>query len=337
MDRTRGVTYLGIAQHSNIHCSTVEIETVTPTLLSVRHHVHVAVEKEVLAGTVVGAGIRGKHIPILPGVGVVAERSQRQIRFILEPGGLDKNGIGVHIHVLAEGEGLDLGIIAAGHTFYYLAILIPHRGAVAEYGHTVLRVVVQEARLQGVVVLVGKNHDAAAELREVAVHIVIQLVAAQLGPVLDDLDPAHGIDKLVVHIPYRCVTEQIGVVVQEAGRPSHHAAAALSVHFQQLQGIGADQADQTVLVPGLWLGGGNGSCPCVKSQRQYTDCRNYEYITQGFPHPYFLTFSSQPSFSKLQSLNIGSMMIYEVFILDLTNSSMASICLALVALLSSRS
>ena len=91
MDRTRGVTYLGIAQHSNIHCSTVEIETVTPTLLSVRHHVHVAVEEEILCRTVISAGIGGKHIPILPGVGVVAERSQRQIRFILQPGGLDKN------------------------------------------------------------------------------------------------------------------------------------------------------------------------------------------------------------------------------------------------------
>ena len=204
------------------------------------------VEEEDLAQAVIPAAIGREHVVLLPGEGFVPERSHVVPGIIDQFGGFHEHRIREHVHPFGKGKQLGFGIVGSGLAFDNLPVLVPHGSAVAENGHGVTGVIIQIMRSQRVPVLVLQLDERAAELCQVFINQIIQFVAGKNGLVLDDLYIADGIDDLVVHVPKRRVTKQVGIVVQETRR-SNHLSVTDPVNFQQLGALGAQFLYQRIL------------------------------------------------------------------------------------------
>ena len=223
------------------------VQRVGPGFLVLREQVHVPPEEEQLVLAVIPAVVGGEHVVVLPHVRPVAEVRGVEVAAVLQAGSLHEGGVHVHVHLVIEDEQAGLRVVRAVQALDDLPVLVPHGRAVLEDGDGVLGVVVQVTGAQGVLVLVLQLDEAAAELREVVVHHVLQGAGAQAGAVLDDLDVADGVDDVRRHVPQGRVAQEIGVVVQEAGR-ARHLAEAFPVPFDELGGFRAHEGHQRVFL-----------------------------------------------------------------------------------------
>ena len=107
------VSHLGIAEELKISRGPVEVKRVGPALLHIVHAVHIAVEEEGLGIAVIPAGIGGKHILLLPGIGAISEMGDVPPGVIEKPGGLHEDGIREHVHIVSKCELLGLGIVSS--------------------------------------------------------------------------------------------------------------------------------------------------------------------------------------------------------------------------------
>ena len=183
----------------------------------------IPVEEKLFPSAVIPSGIGREHRIVLPGIGTRSENGNVGPGIIFNPRGLDKDAVSKHIDIRHEGEQLDFGIICPRQAFDYLAVGGAHRAASPEHGHTVLGIVVQIPGPQHIAVLVLKLHKVAPELCEVILYEICELVAGQLGIVLENLHVAHCLDDIGVDIPERRVTEQVCIVVEKPGRSRHLA------------------------------------------------------------------------------------------------------------------
>ena len=67
-------------------------------------------------------------------------------------------------------------------------------------------------------ILVGKLNDRSAELSQIVIHQIFELVAGEDCLFLKNADIAPRIDDLCLDIPKGSIADQISVVVKEAGR-----------------------------------------------------------------------------------------------------------------------
>ena len=221
---------------------------------------HVVVEQEQFIRAAVPAAVGTEHLVILPHVRAIAEPRGGQVTAVLQARGFHEGGVHVHVHVVVEHEQLRPGIIAPVQALDHLAVFVAHGGAVLENGHGVLCVVIQPAGAEGVFVSVFQLHQVAAETRQVFLHHILEGFTAQLGIPLDNADVARGVNDAGIHVPKGRIAEQIGVVMEKAGRP-HHLSERLPVHFQQLGAFGAEQLH---FLPGVLPGKGD----CRQGEQQ---------------------------------------------------------------------
>ena len=228
-----GIGKLHIAVHYYIGSIPVEIQRITPCLLSIGHQMHIPAEKELLAAPVIPAVLGRKHVFIFPGIGAGAECSHGQVRLVFEGIGLDENGVGEHIDIRLEIESLDFRIIRSCLALDYLSVLIPHGPSPEKDGHTVFRVVIQKPRPQSVVVLVLELDHISTELRQIRVYVIFHLLALQLCLILYDTDVPDSIYDPCVDIPQGSIAEKIGIVVQKPRR-AYYLPVIHTVYLQEL-------------------------------------------------------------------------------------------------------
>ena len=280
---------------------------------------HVAAEEEELPAAVVPAVVGAEHFIVLPHVGGKAEVGGGKVAAVLQAGGFHKGGVQVHVHLVVEHEQVGFGVIGAVQALDDLSVFVPHGAAVLEDGHGVLCVVVQVARTEGIVVFVFQLHQGTPESGHVVVHYVLQGFAAQLRLVLDNAHMAHGVDDVGVDVPQGGIAQQVGVVVQEAGRPDDLAVALPVFVLNELGALGADQVHFPV-VPLLFLGllriqEGR----CRQGRQQEADGMNK-------PAAHYLR-AFHTSRVNSHSWKSGSMMIYVSFTFPARKASTASFCL----------
>ena len=102
----------------------------------------------------------------------------------------EKQRIREHLYLTDKIKLLYLRLIPSGKTLYHITVLVFHRPATVEKGHTVFGIIIQMARPQGIVVLVHQLDYIPPEFRKIIVYAVDHLFAFQLRPVLDDTDIA---------------------------------------------------------------------------------------------------------------------------------------------------
>ena len=163
---------------------------------------------------------------------------------------------------------------------------------------------------QCIIILVRQLDHRTSELGQILIDEICQFVARQHSLFLKNTHIAPGIDDFGLHIPIGCITKQICIIVQKAGR-SYNLPVTRSFHIHHLCRLGTHKHDKTVLTLGLSHEGQHG---------RY--CKKYGYEISAH---YLRNFAAQPLRSKSQSLNIGSMIMNVVSILELMNSSIASI------------
>ena len=286
------VLYLHAAQHQQVVGGAVVIEAVAPGLLRLAQAVDPLPEEERVVAALVPAAARGEHIAVFPEIDVRAEIRLFGIGIVVEQRRPHEHGIREHIDVAGEGEetaGVGIGPLVALDD---LPVGAHHRGAAAEDRETVLRIVVQHARAQDVVLPVAQLDHRSAELGQVLIDQVVQFPAGQHRFALKQLDVAEAVDDLVLHVPEGRVAGEIGAVVQESG--FYGLARHLSIRLHLLEITGVEQAYQGIRLPGRGLGrqrqGG-------EKQRRTEDQSS------------FLTLRDHPCRENSQSPNRGSMMI----------------------------
>ena len=145
-------------------------------------------------------------------------------------------------------------------------------------------------------ILVLQLDKRSAELCQVVIHHILERLAGQARPVLDQLDMAYGIDDIGIDIPQRGVADQIRPVVEEPGRTDYLAVLDGAL-LDQLGRLGGNQPCQGI--PFL-LG--------TKARRQDRKAQRQEQKSEkASAHQSNLVF--QTSRVKSQSRNIGSMTI----------------------------
>ena len=266
-DISRGIRQLHIAVHLYVGSVPVEIQGIAPCFLRIGHKMHLSGEKEKLAPAVVPSLLRRKHIVLFPGIGPGPEGGQGHLGLISEGIGLDEDGIGEHIDIRREIEGLDLRIICSRLAFDDLPVLVAHRAASEKDGHTVFRVVIQEFGSQGIVVLVLKLDHIAPELGQVGIDVVFHLFALELRLVLNDLHIPDGVYHPGIHVPQSRIADKICVVVKKSGRPDY-LTVTHTIYFQQLCAFSAQQPHETVFRLLLFLGGNPQGQHCRQHKRQ---------------------------------------------------------------------
>ena len=249
---------------------------------------HAAGEEEGFRRPQVPAAAGGEHVAVFPEVYGFQEVCTVERRFIVEQRGTHEDAVGVHIHGPLEGEDLRFGVVRAVVALDDLTFRIAHGGAVAEVGHRVASVVVQEMRAEGVVLVVFELHHSPAALHQVLVDEVVHLVGREDGALLDDLHVAFGVDHPVVHAPQGGVADEVGAVVHECG--VHALAVGAAALFDEFQGLGLDETHQAVPL-----------LPVLGSERQ----RARKQQREG----YRLTFEAHPAREKSQSPKSGSITI----------------------------
>ena len=90
-DITSGICDLSISEHLHIGRITVEIQAVTPSLLTVGHYVDIVGEEEHFLLSVVPTAVGRKHIVLLPGVCSISESCEILVRLIIKSIGLDED------------------------------------------------------------------------------------------------------------------------------------------------------------------------------------------------------------------------------------------------------
>ena len=246
-DIPRRVHQFHLPQHFHVIDGAVVVERIGPCFLVLREQVHVPSEEEQFLVPVVPAVVGGEHVVVLPHVGPIAEIGRIQVAAVFQAGGLHEGGVHVHVHLVVEHEQPGLGVVGTVQTLDDLPVLVPHGRAVLEDGDGVLGIIVQVPRAEGILVLVLELDDAAAELRQVVVHHVLERARSQPGPVLDDLDMPHGVDDVRRDVPQGRIAEEVGIVVQEAGR-AHDLTETLPVLLDELGRFRADQRHERVLL-----------------------------------------------------------------------------------------
>ena len=173
-------------------------------------------------------------------------------------------------------------------------------------------------------ILVFQLNKRSTELSKVLVNKIGQLFTCQDCLLLKNADIAPGIDYFSLNIPKRCITKKICIIMKETRRTDHLSVAG-TFDIHHLCRFRTQKHDETVLLLLFLLSRKRNTSHKGKHRRQY--------ILQETHQDYSVlrNFSSHPSRSNTQSLKRGSMTIYVVLILDFTNSSIASLDLALEA------
>ena len=83
------------------------------------------------------------------------------------------------------------------------------------------------------VILVGKLHERASELRKVVVDEIGQLVTGEHGLLLKNLHVADGVEIFSVHAPKSRVTQKVGVVMKKTGR-AYDLSVGTALHIDNL-------------------------------------------------------------------------------------------------------
>ena len=209
-------------------------------------------EEERVLLALVPARAGREHVFVFPEIDGGAEIRPFAVGVVVKQVGAHEHGVREHVDVAGEGEQPAPVVVGPVHALDDLPVGAQHRGAALEDGEAVLRVVVQDARAQDVVLLVAQLDHRAAELREALVDEVVQLLAGQDRLALRQADVAEAVDDLVVHVPEGRVAGKIGAVVQE-GR-LHRLTREPAVHLHLLQEAGVEQTYQRIRLPGTALG-----------------------------------------------------------------------------------
>ena len=96
-------------------------------------------------------------------------------------------------------------------------------------------------------VLIGKLDDRTSELGKVSIDEILQIVAGKNCLFLKNAHMSPCIDDLGFHIPKCRITDQICIVMKEAGG-ADDLSVACSFHIDHLGGFGTEQHDKTVFV-----------------------------------------------------------------------------------------
>ena len=252
------IEHLGIVEQVGRPVVLVVIDFIGPGVIIRVEHEHVVVVVKDLVLAVIPAAVGPQETLVPPGVGVLSEVGFLLFGEIAERLGLDLDRVHIDFHALFEGEESFLAVIGPSAALDDIAVLVLECAAVLEDGHAVLGVVYQFRGAQRVAVLVEEFHQRAAELRLAVIDPVEHLLALEHRVVLDDLHVAVGLDELGVHVPGSGVTQQIGVVVQEAGVPLDQAVVQ-AVFLILLGPFGLDQTEDAflgrILCPGKTAAG----------------------------------------------------------------------------------
>ena len=100
---------------------------------------------------------------------------------------------------------------------------------------------------EGVMILISKLYDRAAELSEIIIHEIFEIVARKDGLFLKNAYIAPGIDNLRLHIPQSRVTDKIGIVMKETRR-TYNLPVSGSLDIYQLGRLRTHQYNETVLL-----------------------------------------------------------------------------------------
>ena len=220
---------------------------------------HSSPEKELFPAPVILSVVGREHLVVLPGIDRRVERSPLLVSIVRQVLRLDKNGIHIHVHAADELEGLCLGVVGSVQALDDLAVLIAHGGSVLENGHGVFCIIVKVTRPQRVVLLVLQLHHASAELSPVFIYIVIQLVTAQDGLVLQDLHVSERVYYSVVNVPDCRIAYKISVVVEEPCRTVNFPDL-LPFLLHYVHGLRTHQTHKAVRIR-LLLGKRRKHCP----------------------------------------------------------------------------
>ena len=292
---------LGVAEHVDRHLEAVEIEAVGPGFLRRGQAVDVAFEEKEVPRTVVPAPAGGEHVVVAPGVEVGHEGREGSLAVVEQVLRPDEDRIREHVDVVEERKELDAGVVGAVDALDDLAVLILHGAALLEDGDAVAGVEVEKAGAEKIAFLVGQLDDRTAELGEILVDQVVELVARQDGLVLEDLDMAEGLDIVAVEVPEGRIADEVGAVVEETRR-AENLAVVLPALFDETGGLGAQEQHQRVLVPVVLL---------LREQREdghKGQETGQEAFSDGTSHGgYFRNLSAHWGRVNSHSLNSGSM------------------------------
>ena len=142
---------------------------------------------------------------------------------------------------------MGLGVVGAVEALDNLTVLVFHRGSVLEDCDGILGVVVEVVGPQRVLVLVFELDQRAAELRHILVHHILQGLAPEGCPVLDDAYVTYRIDDVGVDIPESRVAKQVRIVMEEPRR-AHDLPVTLAPDFHNLGRFCADQGDERIRI-----------------------------------------------------------------------------------------
>ena len=203
------------------------------------------VEQEYLPVPVIPPGVGAQHVLILPCNRAEAESGEIGIGVIFKLLSLHENRVRVHVDSTGESEGADLGVVGAVLAFDDLSVLVLHRSTAPECRHTVLGVVVEVSGAESILLLVLKLDQGTAELGQILIDEIIELVAAQNGLVLDDADIAECLYEIGVDIPDCSIADQESGIVVEAGI-SKSLPVAVARLLDLLEQVTSQKTDQAV-------------------------------------------------------------------------------------------
>ena len=242
-----GICNLGISKHVHIRCVPVEIKCVAPAFLVLGHHMDLVSEEEHLSASVIPASVGRKHVLVLPHVCCRTECCEIEVRLINERPRLHEDGIGEHVHVIGECEGLYLGIICSVAAFDYLTVLVTHCTAFLEHGDRVFGIIVQMSGPQCIMILVSKLDNGTSEFGEVHIDEISKLVTGKDSLLLENANIAPCLDDLGLDIPQSRVAEQICAVMEKSCR-TYDLSVACTGDVHHLGRLGTQQDDQAVPV-----------------------------------------------------------------------------------------
>ena len=206
----------------------------------------IAREKEQVVVAKVPSSLGREHIVVLMEIDGAHKQGLLKLGVVVQGCCPHENRVGVHIHIVAEGEEVQGIGVCAFFALDNLPVRAPHRGSRVEHGEAVLGVVVQKLGPQDIVLFVAQLHKSSPELGKVLVYQIVQFVAGELRVALDHPHIAEAVDDVFLLAPERSVADKIGAVVQK-GRV-YCLADNLFTDRNLFDVRGAHKTDQRILL-----------------------------------------------------------------------------------------
>ena len=171
--------------------------------------------------------------------------SQIPVSIIIKCIAYEKQRIREHLYLTDKIKLLYLRLIPSGKTLYHITVLVFHRPATVEKGHTVFGIIIQIIGSQRITIPIHQFYQMPTKLGCVLRYHITETVTGKDCVLLLYPDRTYSIYVLVIHIPVRAVALQIRIIVKKHGI-THNLTVGLSVHLHQTGLVRRKQKHQTV-------------------------------------------------------------------------------------------